>query len=170
MSLDGPPIRRWLRWMFEGRYRWGYSTSSTGRYGSRSLYLHVYPPDTPRILRRCAHLSRIWIPVSTVGTVATAPLVATIVEMSLLTASAGPAALLLLAWIALQRVAAPLNKQLMTTSAHKSTINPNLDDELRFDQVHIVLDRLRQAERQMDAGEISHHEYRARWSSAFAEL
>ncbi|HSP76654.1 MAG TPA: DUF6611 family protein [Cryobacterium sp.] len=168
MSVDSAPIQRWLRWLLEGRYRWGYFTSSTGRYGSEYLRVVIYPPDSPRILRRCAHLARFWLPVSAASTLGTASIVVTLVEISLLTASIGPAVLCLLAWIALKHVSAPMTRRQVTTSARKSTISLNLNDELRFDQVNGLLKRLRQAERQMDGGAISKREYQDRWAVAFA--
>lgn len=170
MVMNSTTLRRWLQWSLEGRYQWGYSSSSTGRYGNQSLYVHIYPPDTPRKLRRCAHLARIWLPISAVSTLGTASIVVTLIEVSLLTASIGPAVLLLLAWIALVQVAAPINSRLATSSAWKSLISPNLDDEIRFDQLHTTVYRLQQAERQVEGGEISQHEYHRRWSKAFAGL
>lgn len=170
MSTDVMPIQRWLRWLLEGRYRWGYFTSSIGRYGSQNLRIVIYPPDSPRILRRCAHLARFWIPVSAAGTLGTASIVVTLVEISLLTASLGPAVLCVLVGTALKRVSAPITRRQVITSAWKSTISPNLDDEHRFDHVDGCLQRLCQAERQLEVGAISRREYQEQWAIAFTVL
>lgn len=162
--------RSWLRWIFEGRYRWGYVSTSTGRYGRESIHFSLYPPESPRVLRRCAHLSRTWPRFTVVGTAVTAPPAVIIADISLLVAGAGPLILLIFVWVALARISAPVTRRIAFISARKSGITPDIEEDFRYSYVLGLFITLRMIEQRFDNGEISWDEYQQIWSTTFDEL
>ncbi|MFP7761365.1 DUF6611 family protein [Marisediminicola sp. LYQ134] len=170
MTLSVAMVRHWPRWALDGRHRWGYSRLRSRRYGAQSLAVHVYQPGEPRVLRRCAHLSRMWTPISAVGTLTTAPTVAVVAEISMLSASAGPLALLILAGTSLNRISAPVRARLITVSARRAAAQGDVAADAEFHAVHDILDALRDAERQLDAGAITGAEFDETWAGVAARI
>ncbi len=162
--------RSWLRWIFEGRYRWGYVSTSTGRYGSESIHLSLYPPESSRVLRRCAHLTRTWPRFTVVGTAVTAPSAVIIADISLIVAGAGPLILLMFVWVALTRISAPVTGHTAFISARRSGIGSDIEDDFRYSFVRGLFIELHMVEQQLESGEISWDEYQQVWSTTFAEL
>ncbi|RUQ96890.1 DUF6611 family protein [Labedella endophytica] len=163
-----PRVR--ARWLVEGRYRWGYTSTSVGRYGTQTIVVQVLPPGTPRVLRRCTHLTRSWAPLSGAGTAAGAPIGAAIADVSLFAAGAIVLPLLVLVGMVMARVTHPVRSRTVSASAFRSSIRASVVDDLHFARLQHLAEGLHDAETRIDAGDIRWPEYADRWERAFAAL
>lgn len=163
-------VRRWARWLVDGRYRWGYAVARTGRYGTQSIGVHVFAPGTSRALRRCAHLARMWTPVSAAGTAATAPVVVAVADVSVAIAGGAPLALFIATGIALQRASAPTRSHAVSAHARRRVSAAPTPADARFDEITRTIQRLHDAEERRDDGSLSDRDYLARWNIEFERL
>lgn len=156
-----------LRWMREGRYRWGYTTQSTGRYGAIRITVNVYPPGIHRDLRRCSHAIRLWPPVMLVAGVALTAIDVIVAEVPLGIATVSTLGFLLLVGGVLMQVSSPIRSRTISVvaSSHVTVDEPSR----HYSDVRYMLARLQDAEDQYERGTLTWRQYEQRWASAYAQ-
>ncbi|MCI2956673.1 hypothetical protein MN032_03115 [Agromyces atrinae] len=163
-------LRLWARWLLDGRYRWGYAVARTGRYGTQSIGVHIFAPGTSPKLRRCAHLARMWTPVSAAGTIAAAPVIVAVADVSVAVAGGGPLALFVATGIALRRASAATRAHAVSAYARRRVSEASTPIDSRFDEVALTIQRLHAAEEGRDDGSVSVRAYLALWNTEFERL
>lgn len=162
-----PPLARMRRQILDGWHRWGWVSERAGRYGSSSILLCIYPPDSSRFERRLARLARLWpllsvsIILAKVGTSHLLPavsyLMAGLIGLSF-TAGVG---------VALTRMTAPVRRRVVE---HFASVPRSASSTETHRYLAIVEDfhQLRRAERSFDRGAADWPEFQHTWNEVYA--
>lgn len=148
--------------------QWGYVLRSTGRYGSVTSHLVVYPPDTTDEARRWAHAARYAPPLGAAAT--------TVGWLALLAAGAPPEVALLgvaaavgAAWAAIGVLAAPVRRRSVAVWSCTSAIASDAAQDLTEMHILRLSATMKDAATARIRGELSPREFHDVWVQAYAE-
>ncbi|WP_431778426.1 DUF6611 family protein [Microbacterium aurantiacum] len=157
---------RQARALLVGRHRWGYATSRFSRYGTHTVAVHIYPPETPPLVRGFLHVARHWIPFGLVAAALTGLVTASVVPMSWPEVFAIKLVAVVVAAVTLQAITADVRARTKTLSG---TRRPrDVDPDPRYTATLECWVRLREGEERLDNGAISPRQFAARWAAEYA--
>lgn len=160
-------LTRLRRQVLDGRHRWGWVSERAGRYGSSSILLCIYPPDSSRFERRLARLARFWpllslsIILAKVGTSQLLPAVSALLAGAIgiaFTAGVG---------VALARMTASVRSRVVARFASVPRWASEHDTHRHHSVVSDVRE-LRRAERSLDRGTADWPQFHSVWASVYA--
>lgn len=161
------PLSRLRRQALDGRHRWGWVSERVGRYGSSSIMLCIYPPDSSRFERRLVRLARFWpmlslsIILAKVGTSHLLPAVSALMAGVIgvaFTAGIG---------VALARMTASVRSRVVERFARMPRWASEHDTH-RHCSVITDFRELRRAERSLDRGTADWPQFQSIWASIYA--
>lgn len=157
------------RALLDGRYRWGFYSERTRRYGGTTLSISVYPPQAPRHLRRCARATRHWPVVTPAAAVPTGVAAAEITGLALSLAIAVAAVPIVSALAILARVSLWVRRS--TAGVFVAAPGGVTPDEMSaYRDALDVLARLKRAEEDLDAERIDGRRYQDICRECFARV
>lgn len=153
--------------LLDGRYRCGYVSRRTGRYGTESIRVVIYPPDTTQTERRYARLARLWPGISVGLLISKAPAVAALTDTPVLVTAALVVLVLILLGDALTRVSAPVVDRSVQLFASVSLLSPRETDRHRYDYAAHTAENLHATEQYLDRGHIPWNRYHLLWEETY---
>lgn len=155
------------RSLLDGRYRWGIATRRSGRYGSESIHLRIYQPETSTADRRLARVARLWPPVAAVLVFIVGLVVPAVAGVPAVLAFGAAAILAIAIGATLSTTTAAVRAPMAEAFARKSLLSPQESDRQLFDDAEDLLMLLDEAERAFDLGEIAWSTYHQIWAGAY---
>jgi len=152
-----------------GTQRWGHISRSTGRYGSVTTHLVVYPPDSFDRERLWADASRTLTPLGIGGAV--------IAAIVLLGTGASPeltllsiAGLFVIGWVVLSSRTIGVRRKSASIWVCTSAISPDHDRSRAQTHLEALAETMTEAASARRAGTITADQYTRAWRNVFGEV